>query len=93
MHVVEYVHYNALHFSILRLSGKRKYGMNNTRILCIPSILQEFGGFLRQKEQYDYIIDAANVAYQNQNYKDGKFKYEQVSFLACLVIYRTVMSF
>lgn len=48
---------------------------------------QEFGVFLRQNEPFDYIIDAANVAYQNQNYHDGRFKYEQVIFFnACLFV-------
>jgi len=34
--------------------------------------------FLRENDPFDYVIDAANVAYQKQNYYEGRFKYEQV---------------
>ena len=38
--------------------------------------------FLRENGPFDYVIDAANVAYQNQNFNEGRFNYEQVRLVA-----------
>lgn len=43
----------------------------------ISLILKDFGDWLREREEFDYIIDGANVAYCNQNFMDGKFSYMQ----------------
>ena len=40
--------------------------------------LQEFGHWLYSREEFEYILDAANVGYNGQNFIDGEFSYEQV---------------
>lgn len=42
-------------------------------LLCV----QDFIGILR-RGQFDYIVDAANVAYNRQNFVGGKFSFKQV---------------
>ena len=48
--------------------------------------LKEFGVFLRENGPFDYVIDAANVAYQNQNFNEGRFNYEQVRILSTALL-------
>ena len=38
-----------------------------------------FDKWLAEQEDFDFVIDAANVAYYNQNFRKGKFSYQQVS--------------
>lgn len=40
--------------------------------------LQEFERFLQREKEFEYIIDGANVAYNNQNYAMERFSYGQV---------------
>jgi hypothetical protein len=43
-------------------------------------VKQEFGDWLRDRPEFDYIVDAANIAYYGQNFETGKFSYRQVCF-------------
>ena len=43
--------------------------------------LEEFDEWLQNREEYDFIVDAANVAYFNQNFESGRFNYQQVEAL------------
>jgi pentatricopeptide repeat protein len=40
--------------------------------------LQEFEKFLENEKEFEYIIDGANVGYNNQNYFMGRFSYGQI---------------
>lgn len=42
--------------------------------------LRSFDSWLRSREEYEYIVDAANVAYSSQNYEFGRFSYGQVLY-------------
>eukprot|EP01033_Poteriospumella_lacustris_P009282 gene9282-6646_t len=42
------------------------------------SHLQAFETFLQSQKEFEYIIDGANVAYDNQNYGGGRFSYGQI---------------
>jgi hypothetical protein len=48
----------------------------NPPFSCLP---QDFGRWLRTHDEFDYIVDGANVAYNAQNYDDGRFTFKQVS--------------
>jgi hypothetical protein len=47
--------------------------------------LEEFESWIADKD-FDYIIDGANVAYDRQNYGNGRFSYKQVFYPFFLVI-------
>lgn len=57
----------------------------NGLIISCGVCCQEFGQWLAAQEDFDFVIDAANVAYFNQNFKDGKFSYQQVRFVTAVV--------
>lgn len=42
------------------------------------SHLQAFESFLQSQKEFEYIIDGANVAYDNQNFEGGRFSYGQI---------------
>jgi hypothetical protein len=52
----------------------------NPPFSCLP---QDFGRWLRTHDEFDYIVDGANVAYNAQNYDDGRFTFKQVSKHYC----------
>ncbi|CAM9499214.1 unnamed protein product, partial [Ectocarpus fasciculatus] len=39
---------------------------------------QKFSNWLSSKPEFDYIIDAANIAYSRQNHDNGKFSFRQI---------------
>lgn len=43
--------------------------------------LIEFEEWLKERPEYEYIVDAANVAYNNQNFESGKFSYQQIELV------------
>lgn len=43
--------------------------------------LQAFGDWLKTQTEFKYIIDGANVAYNHQNFENGKFSYRQVELV------------
>jgi len=43
--------------------------------------LECFADWLRDRDEYEYIVDAANVAYFNQNFETGRFSYKQVELV------------
>jgi len=43
--------------------------------------LIEFEEWLKERPEYEYIVDAANVAYNNQNFETGKFSYQQIELV------------
>lgn len=49
-------------------------------IIEIILLDQLFDKWLRDQDDFDFVIDAANVAYYNQNFKKGKFSYQQVGY-------------
>lgn len=40
--------------------------------------MQAFASWLEDKEEFTYVVDGANVAYNRQNFGDGKFSFRQV---------------
>jgi len=51
--------------------------------------LENFGSWLRARPRYEYIVDAANVAYFNQNFKTGKFSYKQIELVVDKLLERS----
>jgi len=43
--------------------------------------LIEFEDWLKDRQEYEYVVDAANVAYHNQNFNSGKFSYQQIELV------------
>eukprot|EP00597_Dinobryon_sp_UTEXLB2267_P008096 CAMPEP_0170085454 /NCGR_PEP_ID=MMETSP0019_2-20121128/20323_1 /TAXON_ID=98059 /ORGANISM="Dinobryon sp., Strain UTEXLB2267" /LENGTH=619 /DNA_ID=CAMNT_0010301903 /DNA_START=397 /DNA_END=2256 /DNA_ORIENTATION=- len=43
--------------------------------------LKEFGDWLRSQQEFDYIVDGANVAYFHQNFESGKFSFRQIEMI------------
>jgi len=43
-----------------------------------PGAPQDFGDWLRAREEFEYIVDGANVAYNSQNFGKGMFSFKQV---------------
>ena len=43
--------------------------------------LQNFGTWLAERPEFKYVIDGANVAYNRQNFGQGRFSYRQVGAL------------
>jgi len=43
--------------------------------------LQSFSDWLDSREEYVYIVDAANVAYTRQNFENGRFSFRQVELV------------
>jgi hypothetical protein len=39
---------------------------------------KNFASWLQSVEEFDYIVDGANIAYSRQNFDDGKFSFQQV---------------
>lgn len=42
------------------------------------ALLKDFETFLSEQNEFEYIVDGANVAYNNQNYEMGRFSYGQI---------------
>lgn len=64
--------YNAIFRSASEISAENVAG------------LREFEEWLQQRppgEHYDYILDGANIAYQNQNHQFGRFSYGQIKLV------------
>ena len=43
--------------------------------------LQAFSDWLQEQEEFVYIVDGANVAYNKQNFENGKFSYRQIELV------------
>lgn len=43
--------------------------------------MQDFGDWLRAREEFEYIVDGANVAYNSQNFGKGMFSFKQVRLI------------
>lgn len=43
--------------------------------------LQEYREWLRVREPFDYVLDGPNVAYLDQNYPQGAFRYRQIQLV------------
>ena len=43
--------------------------------------LQAFSDWLNEQEEFVYIVDGANVAYNKQNFENGKFSYRQIELV------------
>ena len=43
--------------------------------------LQAFSDWLQEQEEFVYIVDGANVAYNKQNFDNGKFSYRQIELV------------
>lgn len=52
-------------------------------IISITLIIyfKAFGDWLKTQTEFKYIIDGANVAYNHQNFENGKFSYRQVELV------------
>ena len=56
------------------------------KIASIKSInhcknLQNFSNWLSERDEFVYIVDGANVAYNKQNFDNGKFSYKQIELV------------
>jgi hypothetical protein len=40
--------------------------------------LEDFEKWLKAREEFDFVVDGANIAYFNQNFASGKFSFKQV---------------
>ena len=47
--------------------------------------LQSFARWLDERPPFDYVLDAANIGYDRQNFEGGAFSYEQISAVAALL--------
>lgn len=47
---------------------------------------QRFSNWLQSEPEFDYVVDAANIAYTRQNHEKGKFSFRQVRGLCSIVL-------
>ena len=50
--------------------------------------VQAYGEWLKLQHEFKYIIDGANVAYNHQNFEEGKFSYRQIELVVDKVLAR-----
>eukprot|EP01041_Mallomonas_annulata_P002215 gene2215-4303_t len=57
--------------------------MKTVSLSSLPNArnLQTFSDWIDKQEEIDYIIDGANVAYNRQNFAEGKFSYKQIEMI------------
>lgn len=74
--------------SLFLLSEEQRLGVRTSlmKIAAAKSLyaaksLQAFGDWLKERPEFKYIVDGANVAYTRQNYDAGKFCYEQIDLI------------
>lgn len=48
--------------------------------------MQDFRRWLEAREEYDFIVDGANVAYSQQNFEGGQFSFKQVRYETFLTL-------
>jgi Zc3h12a-like Ribonuclease NYN domain len=51
-------------------------------------LVQAYGEWLKLQHEFKYIIDGANVAYNHQNFEEGKFSYRQIELVVDRVLAR-----
>jgi Zc3h12a-like Ribonuclease NYN domain len=61
-------------------------------LLCLALfwflLVQAYGEWLKLQHEFKYIIDGANVAYNHQNFEEGKFSYRQIELVVDRVLAR-----
>jgi len=50
--------------------------------------LEHFCKWLRERPPFDYVLDGPNIAYNNQNFADGRFAYRQVQDIIDCILQR-----
>ena len=53
----------------------------STKSINSAKNLQNFANWLNNQKEFTYIVDGANVAYNRQNFDNGKFNYKQIELV------------